>query len=95
LSAINTLSSSKDLHTDEAELITLFLAQIVSRCEDDEEMMQAMLTALAYLTEKTTQSDLIFGCLEKVIQSPIYSQQCIGNAVSIVVKLKVETNLKQ
>ena len=67
LSAINTLSSSKDLHADEAELITLFLAQIVSRCEDDEEMMQAMLTALAHLTEKTTQSDLIFGCLEKMI----------------------------
>jgi hypothetical protein len=95
LSAINTLSSSKDLHVDEAELITLFLAQIVSRCEDDEEMMQAMLTALAHLTEKTTQSDLIFGCLEKIIQSPIYSQLCIHNAVSIIVKLKVETNLKQ
>ena len=67
LSAIHSLTSAKNLHTDEKELITLFLAQMVSRCEDDEEMMNAMLSALGPLSESGSQSDLIFTCLEKMI----------------------------
>ena len=58
-------------------------------------MMNAMLTALATLSENTNQSDLIFGCLEKMIQSTIYSKASIQKAVSILVKLKVESNLQQ
>ena len=68
---------------------------MVSRCEDDEEMMTAMLSALTHLSETGTQADLIFTCLEKMIQSSIYSKATIQKAVGILVKLKVNQNLQQ
>jgi hypothetical protein len=67
LSAINALGSGQKLHANEAELVTVFIAQIVSRCEDNEEMMVAMLNALSHLSENSNQADLIFGSLEKMI----------------------------
>ena len=52
MSALNSLLKNKTLSASEAELIQLFLAQIISRSQDDEELMRAMLTALGALVKK-------------------------------------------
>ena len=72
------------------------MAQIIQRCQDDEELMSAMLEALEFMLKNSSdrsQDDMIFTCIEAMIndstKNKTYSTQIIQKAVSITMDLKV------
>ena len=72
------------------------MAQIIQRCQDDEELMSAMLEALEFMLKNSSdrsQDDMIFTCIEAMIndstKNKTYSTQIIQKAVAITMGLKV------
>jgi hypothetical protein len=72
------------------------VAQIIQRCQDDEELMSAMLEALEFMLNNSSdrsQDDMIFTCIEAMIndstKNKTYSTQIIQKAVAITMGLKV------
>lgn len=78
------------------------MAQIIQRCQDDEELMSAMLEALEFMLKNSSdrsQDDMIFTCIEAMIndatKNKTYSTQIIQKAVSITMGLKVTKDENQ
>ena len=72
------------------------MAQIIQRCQDDEELMSAMLEALEFMLNNSSdrsQDDMIFTCIEAMIndstKNKTYSTKIIQKAVAITMGLKV------
>lgn len=97
MSTLKAICSSQinQLPKNEVSLVELFLAQIIQRCQDDEELMQSMLEALKFVlnTSVRGQDEVLFESIEAMInlsvQKQIYSDKVIEAAVGVVLTLEV------